>query len=322
MSGSPVRLVPAKPRHGTRMTERASRRTVTVIAVVAVLGAAVSGCSLVAGSPETEAPQFAEPAIGHIHGLGIGDGGDLFVAAHTGVYRLPYGARGGFAALEGPIADNAQDTMGFTMVDGVMFGSGHPDPSGPQSHLPSLGLITSTDEAETWVAASLAGEADFHDIAAVPNSAGGHDVYAYDATAGSVRTSGDSGTSWAAGATIPARDLTFDTASSTLFATTERGLATSTDGGRTFVGVEGPLLYLVEALNDGSGRLIGTDVAGAVWLTTPEGPWEETGSVSGQVAALTVHSGAQPLLVVADTRGVSTSKDFGATWQTIVTGAP
>ncbi|WP_165067689.1 WD40/YVTN/BNR-like repeat-containing protein [Marisediminicola senii] len=292
------------------------------IAAAAAVGAAISGCSLVAGVPETEPPQFAESSIGHIHGLGISDSGDLFVATHTGVYRLPSGTRGGFDALEGPIANNAQDTMGFTMVDGTMFGSGHPDPTGTQSHLPSLGLITSTDEAQTWEAVSLTGEADFHDIAAVQNSTGGHDVYAYDATAGSVQTSRDSGKSWAQGATISARDLTFDTASSTLYATTEDGVATSTDGGTTFVSAEGPALYLAEALNDGSGRLVGTDVSGAVWLKSPEGTWQETGKTSGQVAALAVRGGAQPLLVTADARGVSTSEDFGATWQTLVTRTP
>jgi hypothetical protein len=245
--------------------------------------------------------------------------GDLFVATHTGVFRLPVDAGRAATTLDGPIAGNEQDTMGFTMVDGVMFGSGHPDPSGPDAELPALGLIVSTDQAKSWNPVSLTGKADFHDIAAVQNTSGKHDIYAYDGAVGAVRVSNDSGRTWSTGASILARDLTFDSENNTLYATTERGLAVSVDRGMSFAAEpEAPSLYLVEALNDGSGGLVGVDSDGLVWLKSAGERWQESGAVTGPVEALTYTATPTALLVVADARGVSTSADFGGSWRTIV----
>ena len=311
----------ANDRPSTSPLECGARRVAITVAVTAALGAAISGCSLVAGVPATGPVEGPASAIGHIHGLGVDpDDGDLFVATHTGVYRHPAGEGGGISELEGPIGGNEQDTMGFTMVDGVMFGSGHPDPAGPDAELAALGLIVSTDQAETWDRVSLAGKADFHDIASVQNVDDGHDVYAYDGAAGAVRISSDSGKTWLTGANILARDLTFDTVSSTLYATLEDGVTLSTDHGITFTADTGaPALYLVEALNDGSGRLVGVDLDGSVWLGAAGEPWKVTGTVTGTVEALTYSNTPNPLLVVADARGVSTSDDFGTNWDTVLT---
>ena len=49
---------------------------------------------------------------------------------------------------------------------------------GPDENLPpSLGLVESTDAAETWEPVSLLGEADLHSIEMV-----GENIYAYDST--------------------------------------------------------------------------------------------------------------------------------------------
>ena len=299
--------------------EHRPTRIATSVAVIGGLGAMLSGCSLVAAESPTDSKK-SELAVGHIHGLAVdAENGDLFIATHTGVYRLPAGGDASATLLEGPIGGNKQDTMGFTMSDGVMFGSGHPDPAGPDAELPSLGLIVSTDRGATWRPVSLAGQADFHDIVAVEN--GDNDAYnlfAYDGATGAVLHSSDSGATWSRGADVVARDITFDENTGTLYATLENGVAASSDDGATFVIVDAPALYLIEALNDGSGRLVGVDVDGAVWLKTPEDAWRETGAVAGMVEALTYSDGSGPLLVVADTRGVSTSLDFGASWETVI----
>ncbi|MDQ3275042.1 MAG: exo-alpha-sialidase, partial [Actinomycetota bacterium] len=64
----------------------------------------------------------ADPGVVHVHGLGINPkDGALFVATHTGVFRIPESGQ----AVR--IADRWQDTMGFTVVGPDHFlASGHP----------------------------------------------------------------------------------------------------------------------------------------------------------------------------------------------------
>jgi hypothetical protein len=122
-----------------------------------------------------------------------------------------------------------QDTMGFTVAGPDLFlGSGHP---GPQESGPAhLGLIVSTDRAETWTSRSLAGEADLHAL-----SAAGEVVVAWDALSGTVLRSEDGGSTWASGATLALADLAVDPADpARVVATSADGLLLSTDGGTTF----------------------------------------------------------------------------------------
>lgn len=303
---------------------RTARRTVAVLALVAVAAIAVSGCTADAGSTAgSPAPVAPTPDIGHVHGLGVDSRtGTIYLAAHGGVYEVPVGDSDetlGWGQLTGPIAGRAIDAMGFTMLDGQMVASGHPDPRDLDTEPANLGLITSADSARTWRNISLSGEVDFHDVAIARAPDGGLNVYGYGAADGVVRASGDAGETWTSGATLVARDLTVDAGSAdTVYATTRDGLMVSGDRGATFDLVEGaPPIYLIEVVPGAEAGLVGIDLTGNVWVQT-EGGWMQRGSTSGEVEAMTYAASPTPVLVVADGRGVSVSSDFGATWRTVV----
>ena len=85
-----------------------------------------------------------------MHGLGVDPGDNtLYVASHNGVFLVNNDCE------RERVADRWQDTMGFAVVGpGHFLGSGHPDLN--EEDLPSsLGLIESTDGAETWDPVSL-----------------------------------------------------------------------------------------------------------------------------------------------------------------------
>ena len=307
-----------------RISDTRPRRFLALATAALAGSAAISGCATTSGTVNS-APAQSASDIGHIHGLGVDpDTGIVFLASHGGMFELssidtdePIP----MTELAGPIAGRAQDTMGFTMIDGRMFGSGHPGPDEAETRPANLGLLTSTDSAKSWDSLSLSGEVDFHDIAVARTAAGEFEFYGYSATTGHVMISRDSGSSWASGATLAIRDLTIDPgAGGIVYGTTEGGLMESADGGATFSPMAGaPALYLVESLQDGTGGLIGVDVSGTVWVRTTTDGWRETGSTTGLVEAMTYSSAASGNLVVADDRGISTSEDLGATWRVLAT---
>jgi len=300
---------------------RSARRTGSALALAAALATAVAGCASDAES--TPAPTDSIPGIGHVHGLGVHSlTGAIYLAAHGGVYEVPVSGSGEaleWGQLEGPVAGRAIDAMGFTMFEGQMFASGHPDPRDLDTSPANLGLITSTDTALTWQDVSLSGEVDFHDVAVAPAPDGELNVYGYRAADGVVMASGDSGTTWSLGAPLIARDLTVDADSADIvYATTEDGLMVSGDRGATFAFVEGaPPVYLVESVPGADAGLVGIDLTGDVWVQAA-GTWRQSGSTSGEVEAMTFAASPTPVLVVADDRGLSVSNDFGATWRTLV----
>lgn len=300
---------------------RFARRAAVAVALAALSATVVSGCAADAEGPA--APVEPAAGVGHVHGLGVDSlTGTIYVAAHSGVYEVPVGEADetlAWGQLVGPIAGRAIDAMGFAMLDGQIYASGHPDPRDLDTEPANLGLITSTDTAVTWQNVSLGGEVDFHDIALAPAPDGQLTVYGYSAADGVVMASGDAGETWSDGAAIAARDLTVDAGSAeTVYATTEDGLVVSRDRGATFELVEGaPPVYLIEAVRGADAGLVGIDLTGNVWVQT-NGEWRQSGSTSGAVEAMTYAASPTPVLVVADDRGVSVSSDFGATWRTVV----
>lgn len=167
----------------------------TLLAAVGVAGGLAAAVLLWQaggdGNPAFQPLASEDPGPVHVHGLGVNPAdGALFIATHTGLYRLDEGE--GKAERVG--GDRYQDTMGFTIVGPNRFlGSGHPDinEAREQGLPPLLGLIESTDSGESWEPVSLLGEADFHVLRSV-----GKRVYGYDATNARLLVSADRGRAW------------------------------------------------------------------------------------------------------------------------------
>ncbi|QHC68757.1 hypothetical protein GSU68_18820 (plasmid) [Rathayibacter sp. VKM Ac-2759] len=290
-----------------------------VLAAAAAL-AALTGCTASAVTDRPAAPEGLE----HVHGLGWDPvTGLTYAAAHSGVWVIDtdilgdtYPAASTAApSADGPIADRAQDTMGFTITsDGVFYASGHPDPADAAAAGPSLGLISSTDAARTWESLSLSGETDFHDLATISLDDARTRVYGYDAGTGIIRRSDDSGATWTDTAALALRDLTVDPQRpDRVLASTDAGLQVSDDAGASFRVVDGaPALYLVEGTPDGA--LVGVDVEGTLWTGALEGGWDSHGTLTGIPEAFAVVGGEESWILAADERGIVASSDYGASW--------
>ncbi len=286
------------------------------------LGLSLAGCATAVPTATERAAPKAD-TLDHIHGFGIDStSGAAFVASHNGVFELPTLGSSPTPASElgEPIGGRAQDTMGFTMDGPKMFASGHPDPA-EQSSTPNLGFITSTNGGETWDTISLGGEKDFHDIEVMRDDTGALEVFAVDSSTSQITISRDGGASWKPGAELAVRDLAADPVAGVVYATSENGLAVSSDGGTTFeVDPEAPLLYLIDWVDGPSSEgLVGIDLEGGVWTRLGAEDWTKSGSVEGDVQAMTYSASPDPVLLVADARGIVVSDDFGSTWQTVVT---
>ena len=210
--------------------------------------------------------------------------------------------------------------MRFTVDGGRMYASGHPDPHTTTDA--NLGLIASADQGTTWQTVSLKGQADFHDLDVAHEASGMVTVYGFDAGSGLIRVSRDGGATWANGATIALRDFAADPITAgTVFATTADGMMVSRNFGATFSPLtDAPSLYLIAAMTGSPvGILIGVDVGGSIWAKSAGQPWRATGAAQGQVDAIVYSGGAQPVLLLADERGIVTSSNLSSTWKTVVT---
>jgi hypothetical protein len=250
--------------------------------------------------------------------------GILYIATHNGVWEVdvPNSVEGfpqASSVQTRQIADRAQDTMGFTITDeGAMFASGHPDPAEyPDFNPPNLGLIRSTDGAETWEHISLQQETDFHALTAVALEDKHFRIYGYDSTAGALRISDDSGETWRVGADIEAIDLAaIPDDPSVLYATTPSGLQRSTDAGNTFAPASSDsALMLIEPLSTG---VVGVDSTGSIWRTDGE-TMSKTGAVNGAFDAFgAVEDGDDLWLFASDDSGLGVSNDGGKSWTNII----
>lgn len=272
----------------------------TLVATFAVAGCAPSGAPGPGARPGEEPAQVA---LGHVHGVGVDPGDDvLYVASHLGVFRV---SEGGSPER---VADRWQDTMGFAVVGpGHFLGSGHPD---LREDLPaSLGLIESTDGAETWTPLSLQGEADFHAIEAVADR-----IYAYDSHSGALLTSDDR-TTWDTISQQPIYDLAADPgAPGTVYATTDRGSLVASANGAEPEPVPGaPVLTGIDW--QPGGPLVGVAPDGAVMVSADTTSWREAGKLDGPAEALDAIPGRWH---AATESGVYESTDDGLTWRLVV----
>ncbi|MFC7876176.1 F510_1955 family glycosylhydrolase [Isoptericola sp. NPDC057391] len=282
------------------------------------------GASTATGSGSS----FDRAEFSHLHALVYDEQARaLYAATHTGVWALPGPTAPAGAGEITPqrVGSGTQDTMGMTLApDGTLLASGHPGPGeAPDLATPNLGLIRSTDGAETWESLSLAGEVDFHSLTTT-ETAGALRIAGLDSGTSTVLLSDDAGGTWDRGATVAAHDLAFISgAPDQILATTPDGLQISEDAGQTFSMLDGaPLLVFVETMDNGG--VVGIDTGGAVWTASRDATgWESHGKVSGgALEAMTAAPGpdpdAAPILVVSTDEGVMSSADLGATWASVV----
>lgn len=321
MSASRPRPAPVPGQRGPRGPSAASptrrRLLVASVAGVAVVAAAITFATTRADTPSDVAsgprgvlpPVEPETGVIHVHGLGVDPGdGTLYAATHSGLFRLPEQGK----AVR--VANRAQDTMGFSVVGpGEFIGSGHPDFREDDVRPPLLGLVASADAGETWDRISLHGKADFHALHAAHGQ-----VYGYDSTSQTFMVSKDR-KQWDRRAQLPMRDFAVSPDQpDTVLATTQQGLARSTDGGRTFAVVASAPAIAVLAWAP-TGRAYGVDPEGRVHESSDGGTtWAARGTVGQQPEALTVdvRDGKDVLYVAASDRGIVTSTDGGRTFTT------
>lgn len=287
-------------------TTRSRFATATVIAFSAATLTACSAGSATDARPTPDGTSAAdERAVGHVHGLGVDPAdGTLYVASHYGVFRVD-------DDQPERVADRWQDTMGFTVVGpGRFLGSGHPDLT--EDLPPLLGLIESTDAAETWDPVSLLGEADLHAIEAV-----GDYVYALDAATQSLVVTTDR-QRWDNIFSAPFLDIASNPADpETVYATTTNGdLVRSVDQAAP-VPVEGaPTLAVIDWQPDGP--LVGVTPDGTVMVSADGATgWSEVGTLDGPAEALDVTPGRWH---AATGTGVFESTDDGETWELVLAG--
>jgi hypothetical protein len=276
-------------------------------AIVVALAALTRGGDEGAESAAPDLLTPTDPGPVHVHGLGINPAdGALFIATHTGTYRLSPDAQKAQRVGEG-----RQDTMGFTVVGPNRFlGSGHPDPQAmsAQNLPPNLGLIESVDGGRTWRSVSLLGEADFHVL-----RSRGNRVYGFDSTNGRFLVSRNHGATWSR-RPIPGGllDLAVNPLrSSHVVAASERGLISSIDDGASWRMLGewvGLLAWPAPA------RLFQVDGAGVVHASRDSGKrWRPVGDIGGQPAAFLAET-ADDLYVALHDGTVKQSADGGRSW--------
>jgi hypothetical protein len=249
----------------------------------------------------------SEPGPIHVHGLGVNpEDGALFIATHTGMYRVSEGE-----TKAQRVTKRYQDTMGFTIIGKDRFlGSGHPDPKeAREKGLPVLlGLIESRDAGRSWRPISLLGKADFH----VLRSAGTL-VYGYDATNERLLLSRNAGRTWLSRtAPAPLLDLVVDpgrpahviaSASAVLFESFDGGRRWDVRGTRT-----GFMTWPTQKV------LFVVEVSGDVLTSRDSGRrWQRRGSIGGEPAALLGRS-ANDLYVALHDGTIKRSVDGGRSW--------
>ena len=269
-----------------------------------LLALAVSGLLLTACSNTADPPAAAgqggasSDLLGHVHGVGVDPAdGTVYVATHHGLFRLSSAGR-----LD-PVGSTRRDLMGFTIAGPRTFlSSGHPAP-GERTPNP-LGLVESRDAGNSWTTLSLSGQSDFHAL-----DAAGSTVYGYD---GSLKASIDGGRSWQTRGGLAAIDIAANPRSPDMVvATTERGVAASVDGGRTFGPPRGPVLVFVAWSPQGT--IYGLAPDGAVHTSTDGTTWTKAGTVpGGRPQALGATGDGRVLAATAG--GIVESRDGGRTF--------
>jgi len=260
----------------------------------------LSGCS--GGAPPATTGPAGDQAFGHVHGLGIDptDNG-LYVASHMGVFKQ---TGEGFER----IADRWQDTMAFTVVGPDHFlASGHPDMR--EDKPVHLGLIESTDAAETWESLSLEGRADFHAL-----EPAGELLYGYDSQTQTLMVTSDR-REWQDLTRLPVVDLAADPndADSLMITDGSGRLMRMQAGLQPQLVPDAPRLVFIDWPEED--LLVGLAPDGSVFRSTDGGAsWQELRPIEGPPEALAVTTDRW---YAATEQGVYVSEDDGSTWSSV-----
>lgn len=283
------------------------------LAAALAVGVPLGGCGddspepapTAAGSQEATSIEDLGPI--HVHGLGVNPSGDaLFVATHTGLFRIPDGE-----SEATRVGDNYQDTMGFTIVGPDEFlGSGHPDLR--QDLPPYLGLIESDNAGESWEPKSLLGEADFHVLEASGARISGFGSD-FETQKEQFLVSRDTGKTWSE--LEPPESLLSLAINpddpDELLASGQGELYHSEDAGTSWQGVDGEP-GLLSWPEPGSVFLVDED--GSVLTSTePGAEWQGVGQLDGAPAAFEAASSDELYAALHD-GSIGESMDGGASW--------
>lgn len=278
-------------------------RPAAALAATGALLLTLSACAAdttTTATSSTSAPSTAGSSLpsSHVHGITVNrDTNQVLLATHEGLFDVTKTP----ATKIGP----TNDLMGFTAAadQSVFYASGHP---GPGSDLPNpMGLIKSVDRGKTWEQLSRQGESDFHALATTKSGIIAHD--------GTLRTSPD-GKTWTDVPVefVPAV-LAGNPETDTVLATTRDGLQRSTDGGKTWTLIPTAPVIQFAAFATGT-EVFGIEPDGAVHYSADAGAtWLQTGSIQGQVQALTAVRKVEGKLSIwaVTTEGLRVSDDGG-----------
>lgn len=267
------------------------------LAAAVVTAGLLAGCSSTSEQAGGVQAESDDPALGHVHGLGVDPAdGSVYVATHHGLFR--HAASGGLD----PVGALRRDLMGFTIAGPSTFlSSGHPAPDEAAPN--PLGLVESRDGGNTWTTLALSGESDFHALDAV-----GATVYGYD---GTLKVSTDGGRTWESRASPPAADIAVNPNDPDMIAaTTEAGVVVSRDGGRGFGAPQGPVLVFVAWSTRGT--IYGLALDSTLYASTDGARWTKAATVPGgrPQALAAAHDGR---VLAATEGGVFESRDNART---------
>lgn len=264
-----------------------------------------------------------DPLLLHVHGLSFSsDGRALIVPSHNGlaVYRDGnWFEESGFT----------RDFTGFSVTERAMYASGHPSTDARRAAY--FGLLKSTDDGKTWQPLALAGEADFHLLAAGFRSGA---IYAVTQTSNSLMPSPglyvtrDEGRAWrraaASGLSGELHGLAAHPANAgTVAAATDRGLYLSHDAGERFRRLEGRQPVTTAAFeNDGTRVRYVRALSNEVISVTLEGKGRRTIRLPQLGGDYVTHLAQNPrdersLALATRKRSVLVTEDDGTTWRQI-----
>jgi hypothetical protein len=266
------------------------------------------------GAQTSEPPATTSGANAFIGSIAVDPGdGTVMLGTGLGLFRLDKGAKDA-ERVNGQLATpSGSGQVSSNLVvrypgAGELLASGHPE----GGSLPeNLGLISSSDQGDTWKPVAELGKTDYHLLQAV-----GDHVVGVLADTKEVRVSDDGGSSFAD--RIPPDtplDVVFDPKDpNRMVVATRQGTFTSQDEGRSWRQRDN---VPTEQLAWGD-RLYRADPGGVIKVSGDGGmSWDDAGTVGATVNELAVDASGAVYASIAGGE-VKRSTDGGATWTRLV----